>query len=65
MLVCMSYFNHINCTHCSMTLVDCVELPKMVDWRMSRSMSRMEWTLMKVLVFGLVAIFIFILHYYM
>ena len=35
----------IYCTHCSITLVDCVMLLVMVDWRMSRNISRMEWML--------------------
>ena len=36
----------IYCTHCSITLEDCVMLLVMVDWRMSRYISRMEWMLM-------------------
>ena len=33
----------IYCTHCSITLKDCLVLLVMVDWRMSKNMSRMEW----------------------
>ena len=35
----MSYGAIIYCTHCSITLVDCVMLLVMVDWRMSKNMS--------------------------
>ena len=38
----------IYCTHCSMTLRGCLMLLVMVDWRMFRNMSRMEWMSMGV-----------------
>ena len=36
----------IYCTHCSITLEDWLMLLVMVDWRMLRYISRMEWMLM-------------------
>ena len=39
----------IYCAHCSITLMDCVMLLVMVDWRIPRNMSRMEWILMGVI----------------
>ena len=44
----LTVYNYvIYCTHRSMTLEDWLKLLVMVDWRMSRNMSRMEWMLMR------------------
>ena len=44
--ICMSHC-FIYCIHCSIILRDCVKLLVKVDWRMSRDIFKMEWTLMR------------------